>query len=91
MSKDGKITALSASAILLSVVSLAPIGAGAEEPRHQKKTDYPTVYMPPRPDKPAMTADEQLKLKKDLAATRDHQETMGKTTVGAGRGKPAKP
>ena len=90
MSKDRRITALVASAILLSVVLLAPIGARAEEPGPQKTTGYPTVDMPPRPEKPAMTADEQLKLKKDLAATRDHQ-AKGKATVGAGRGKPLKP
>jgi hypothetical protein len=45
--------------------------------------------VPPRPEKPAMTADEQLKLKKELSAARDHQAPKGKS--GAGAGQPVKP
>jgi hypothetical protein len=48
-------------------------------------------YLPPRPEKPAMTADEQLKLKKELSTARDRQAPIVKSTVGAGSGKPAKP
>jgi hypothetical protein len=48
--------------------------ARAEITDHPKTTGYPAVEdVPPRPDKPAMTADEQLKLKKELIAARDHQ------------------
>jgi hypothetical protein len=74
MSKDGRFTALAASAMLLFVVSLEPFGARAEETGRPKTTNYPAVEdVPPRPDKPAMTADEQLKLKKELSAARDRQ------------------
>jgi hypothetical protein len=88
MSKGGRIIALAASAILLSVASLG--GALAEEQGRPKTTGYPAVEdVPPRPDKPAMTADEQLKLKKALSATRDRQAPKGKS--GAGAGQPVKP
>jgi hypothetical protein len=40
--------------------------ARAEVTDHPKTNGYPAVEdVPPRPDKPAMTADEQLKLKKN--------------------------
>jgi hypothetical protein len=72
MSKGGR--PLAASAMLLSVVSLAPLGARAEEPGRPKTTGYPDVEdVPPRPEKPAMTADELAKLKKDLSIARDRQ------------------
>jgi hypothetical protein len=48
--------------------------ARAEVTNHPKTTGYPAVEdVPPRPDKPAMTADEQSKLKKALIATREGQ------------------
>jgi len=83
---------LAASAVLLSVLlSLCPLGARAEEPRRPKTTDYPAVEdVPLRPEKPAMTADELSKLKKDLTAARDRQ-TVGKTRGGAVRIEPVKP
>jgi hypothetical protein len=90
MSKGGRFIALASSAILLSVVSLGSLGALAEEPERPKTTGYPAVEdVPPRPEKPAMTADEQLKLKKELFAARDHQAPKGKS--GAGAGQPVKP
>jgi hypothetical protein len=65
-----KVGLLAASAILLSV-ALGPLGARAEQPGRPKTTGYPAVEdVPPRPEKPAMTADEQLKLKKELSARR---------------------
>src|SRR5438309_4890923 len=86
MPNDGRFTALAASAILLSIVSLAPRDARAEEPGRPKTTGYPAVEdVPPRPAKPAMTADEQLKLKKELSATRDRQAPKGKAGAGAGQ------
>jgi hypothetical protein len=92
MSKDGRFTAFAASAILLSLVSLAPFGACAEETGRPKTTNYPAVEdVPPRPEKPAMTADEQLKLKKELAAARDRQARKDKAGRGAGRVEPVKP
>ena len=90
MSKGGRFIALAASAILLSVASLGSPGALAEEPGRTKTTGYPAVEdVTPRPEKPAMTADQQLKLKKELSATRDHQAPKGKS--GAGTGQPVKP
>lgn len=92
MSKGGRFMALAALAILLSVLSLAPPGVSAEEPGRSKTTDYPAVEdVPPRPEKPAMTADEQLKLKKELSATRDRQTAAGKARGGAARVEPVKP
>jgi hypothetical protein len=92
MSKGGRFIALAASAILLSAVSLAPLAPRAEELRHPKANDYPAVHdVPPRPEKPAMTADELSKLKKELTAARDHHAPKGKSGAGAGPGKPVKP
>jgi hypothetical protein len=71
MPEGGRFIALTASAILLSVVSLVPLSSRAEEPGRPKATGYPDVEdVPPRPEKPAMTAEELAKLKKDLSATR---------------------
>lgn len=92
MTNDGRFTALAALAILLSVVSLSLLDARAEEPGRRKTTGYPTVQdVPPRPEKPAMTVDEQLKLKKELSATRDRQAPGGKARAHAAPAKPAKP
>ena len=92
MSKSEKFIALAVSAVLLSVVSLCPLGARAEEPGRSKTTGYPAVEdVPPRPEKPAMTADQLSKLKKDLTATRDRQTAAGKARGGAARVEPAKP
>jgi hypothetical protein len=91
-SKDRRFGPLAVAATLLSILSLgilvisAPLDARAEE--HPKSTGYPAVGdMPPRPERPAMTADEMSKLKKDLSAARDRQ-TKGKASAGAGPGKP---
>ena len=90
MSQGGRLMALAASAILLSIVSLVPLSSRAKEPGHPKITGYPDVEdVPPRPEKPAMTADEQLKLKQELTTARDRQAPMGKS--GAGAGQPVKP
>jgi hypothetical protein len=87
MSNDGRFTALAASAILLSVAL-----ARAEEPGHPKTTGYPAVQdVPPRPEKPAMTADEQLKLKKELSAARDRQGSGGKARTRPAPARPVKP
>src|SRR5271155_2777326 len=65
--------------------------ARAEAMNHPKTTAYPAVEdVPPRPDKPAMTADEQSKLKKALIAAREGQvkETAKQDAL---RAEPAKP
>jgi hypothetical protein len=76
MRKFGRSTAFAISAMLLSVIALLPLASRAEETARPKTTGYPAVGdVPPRPDKPAMTTDEQSKLKKELSAARDRQET----------------
>jgi hypothetical protein len=97
MPKGGRFTVLAASAIL-SILSLGacvtstPMDARAEVPGPPKPTGYPAVEdVPPRPEKPAMTADEQLKLKKELSAARDRQTAVDKARGGAARAKPVKP
>ena len=96
MLKGGGYTAL-AAAVLLSILSLGgcvtstPMDARAEAPP-PKSTDYPAVQdVAPRPDKPAMTADEQSKLKKDLTTARDHQAPKSKAKDGATHAEPVKP
>jgi hypothetical protein len=84
MSKDGKVTALAAAALLLSSLSLggcATSNAGsslmdarAEAPAPPKTSVYlPVEDLPAEREKPAMTADERSKLKKELIAARDRQ------------------
>ena len=92
MSNDGRFTALAASAILLAVIALAPLRTRAEEAGHPKATGYPAVEdLPPMRENPAMTPDEQLKLKKELSATRDRQAPKGKAKGDAAHAEPAKP
>jgi hypothetical protein len=87
MSKGGRIIALAASAILVSIVSLGSLAAVAEE-RGRPRSGYPAAEdTPPRPERPAMTADEQVKLKKALSAKRDQQAPKGKS----GAGQPVEP
>jgi hypothetical protein len=97
MSQDRRSTAL-AAAVLLSILSLGgcvtstPMDARAEVPRPTQPTTYlPVEDMPPRSEKPAMTADEQSKLKKDLTAARDRQAPTGKAKAGSARAAPVKP
>ena len=92
MPNDGRFAALAASAILLFVVSLAPLDAQAEEPGRPTTTGYPNLGdMPPKPEKPAITADELSKLKNQLTTARDRQRTTGKVRGGAAQAEPAKP
>jgi hypothetical protein len=88
MSNDGRFTAL--AAVLTSILMLAGLmDARAEVSGHPKTTDYPAVQdVPPRPEKPAMTADEMSKLKKELTKARDRQAPKGKASGGTAPGKP---
>jgi hypothetical protein len=62
---------------------LGPLGARAEEPGRPKTTGYPAVEdVPPRPEKPAMTADELSKLKRELSAARDRHVPKGESSAG---------
>jgi hypothetical protein len=93
MSKDGKVTALVAAALLLSSLSLGGcitstagsslMDARAEAPALPKTSVYlPVEDLPP---KPTMTADERSKLQKELIAVRDRQAFDGKARGGAAR------
>ena len=46
---------------------------------------------PPKGEKPAMTADERLKLQKELIAARDRQASRAKARGGAASPQPMKP
>jgi hypothetical protein len=94
MSKDGKVTALVAAALLLSSLSLGGcmtstagsslMDARAEAPALPKTSVYlPVEDLPPKREKPAMTADERSKLQKELIAVRDRQASDGKARGGA--------
>jgi hypothetical protein len=81
--------ALAALPILLPVISFGSPGALAEEPGSPNMKSYPTLEVaPPGSAKPAMTADELVRLKKELSTKRD-RALMGKS--GAGVGQPVKP
>jgi hypothetical protein len=96
MSKNSKMTALAAAALLLDSLSLggcansttaSSMDAHAEAPVSPKTSGYLTLDLPPRDEKPAMTADERLKLQKELIAARDRQASRAK----AASSQPTKP
>jgi hypothetical protein len=103
MSKDGKITARAAAALLLLSLSLGGcatstpgsslMDARAEAPARPKKADgYLRVHdLPPKHEKPAMTANERLKLQNELIAARDRQAPAGKAKGSAPRAQPTNP
>jgi hypothetical protein len=51
----------------------------------------PVEDLPPKREKPAMTADERTKVLKELAAVRDRQTARVKAREGEARSKPATP
>ena len=81
LSKDGKVIAPAAAALLLSSLALGGcatstagsslMDARAEAPGVPKTSAYPSLE--PRQAAPAMTADEQSKLAKELNAARNRQ------------------
>jgi hypothetical protein len=90
---DEQITALAAGALLLLSLSLggcatstagsSPMDARAETPAPPTARVYLAVEdLPPDREKPAMTADEMSKLKKDLGAARDRQTSQVKAKEG---------
>jgi hypothetical protein len=97
MSKGGKTWSLAAAALLSTLslgacVTSSPMDARAEVPDRPRTTGYPAVEdVPPRPDKPAMTGPEQLKLKKDLVAARDRQAAAAKARGGTAPAEHVKP
>jgi hypothetical protein len=88
MSLDRRLTVPTTAALcILCFVACATSDARAQASA-RPKADYPSVGdVPPRPEKPAMTTEQQLKLKKELGAARDRQATKGKSS-GAGAAKP---
>jgi hypothetical protein len=101
VSNDQRLAVLAAGALLLSSLSLAGcatstagsslIDARAEAPPVPKASAYPPFDLPPKRTLPAMTADERLKLTKELIAARDHQAPPIKAPGGAARDEPLKP
>jgi len=81
---------LSLGGCATSTAGTSLMDARAEAPAPPKTSVYlPVEDLPPRPEKPAMTADELSKLKKELTAARDQQAPKGKS--GAVAGQPVKP
>jgi hypothetical protein len=84
-SMDRNLTALVTGALSILLLGTwlisTPMDARAEEVGRVKTSGYPDVEdVPPRPDKPAMTVEEQLKLKKELGAARDRQALKAKSS-----------
>jgi hypothetical protein len=84
VSNGRKISAFATAALLLSSLSFggcatstadsSVMDAQAEAPMPPKTSVYlPVEVLPPKREKPAMTADERSKLQKELIAARDRQ------------------
>jgi hypothetical protein len=87
MSKNGKITLWAALALGLSLANSD--GSLAAEP---SKSAYPGAFdRPPANEQPALTKDEQSKLKDDLTKARDRQNSQVKTKEAAPATKTKKP
>jgi hypothetical protein len=88
MLRNGKTTSLTAAALLLWALVIST--ARAESTAVPKQSAYPQVQDPPSDrEKPAMTADEQAKLKKELIDARDRQTSKaGGSAAGSKTKKP---
>jgi hypothetical protein len=101
MSKDTKITALAAAALVLSSLSLGGcatstgsslMDARAEAAAPPRTSNYPAVEdLPLQREQPAMTADERLKLQKELIGARDRLASRARAKQGATSPQPVKP
>jgi hypothetical protein len=102
VTNERKIIAFAAGALLLSSLSLGGcatstagsslMDARAEAPAVPKASVYlPVEDLPPKRAVPAMTADERLKLQKELIAARDRQASAGKAKGAAARAQPMNP
>ena len=93
--------ALAAASLLLYCLALGGcatstgsslMDARAESLARSKTSGYLALEdLPPKREKPAMTADERLKLQKELIAARDRRAPIGKARGGAARAEPIKP
>jgi hypothetical protein len=75
MSKDRRTTSLATAALLLSGLSLggsatSTVGSSLMDARAQATARLLVEDLPPKREKPAMTADERSKLQKELIAAR---------------------
>jgi len=86
----GAVVLLSLSLGGCATSSSSLMDARAETLTLQQKY-LPVEDLPPKREKPAMTADEQAKLKKELTAARDRQATSAKAQGSATPVKPMKP
>ncbi len=74
-SENGKTTSLVAAAVLLLFANTITVA--------RAQNAYPNVGdIPTRPDKPAMTVDEQSKLRKELNEARERQKSQLKLKPG---------
>jgi hypothetical protein len=83
VSSERKITVFAAGALLLSSLALcgcatSTTGSSLMDARAEAPTSPPSAYLPvedlpPKRAAPALTADERLKLQKELIAARDRQ------------------
>jgi hypothetical protein len=93
-----QMTVLAAGALLLSL-SLGGCATSTANPslmdaRAETRAPpsvYPSIDLLPERERPAMTADERLKLQKELIAARDRQAAAGKARGDAARTEAAKP
>jgi hypothetical protein len=84
LSVNGKIASLFVAAVSVFVWTAALTLARAQNA-------YPSVGdIPPRPDKPAMTVDEQSKLRKELNEARERQKSQLKLKAGEAPPRPHK-
>jgi len=95
-----QIMALSAGALLLflslggcatSAADSSLMNARAETQAPPKTSVYPSIDQLPERERPAMTANERLKLQKELIAARDRQAAAAKARGDAARAEAAKP
>jgi len=101
MSKDAKITALAAAALVLSSLALGGcatstgsslMDARAEAAAPPRTSDYPAVEnLPQQRKKPVMTAEERLQLQKELIGARDRLASRTRAKQGATSPQPLKP
>ena len=83
---------LSLGGCATSTAGSSLMDARAEAPAVPKASVYPPLEdLAPKRAVPAMTADERLKLAKELIAARDRQAPGGKARGGAAQAEPIKP
>jgi hypothetical protein len=80
---------LSSLSFSLSVCTPATAGSSLMDARAQRSPPKTSIFDPPPRREPAMTADELLKLKQDLAAARERHAPNAKAHTATTR--PAKP